>query len=135
MNKRVELSERREEQLYLILLSVADYLRVRPEILILLDWVRIQQLELDLSVPEDLHVFFKNLGDSVAELSGGKVLASDISPDENSRWILSLLIAVLMIHLRGGTKKKLTMESFRKLYRFITLGIEGIEGFEEIEGV
>jgi AcrR family transcriptional regulator len=108
------LAEHQEEQLYLAMFSIAEYLRLRPEILIVLDWVRIQRLELDLSVPPGLYAFLKDL-------------TGTDTPGENSKWILSMLIAVLMRNLRENDAKELPKKSFRKLYRFITLGIEGCQ--------
>jgi AcrR family transcriptional regulator len=135
VDKRSGFSERQEERLYLALISIAEYLLVRPEILVIMDWVRIQRLELDLSVPEALYIFFTNLKPGGVEGmpdGGASSAAPEVKPDENSQWILSLLIFILMFHLRAdGAEKKLTKRSFRKLYRFITLGIEGYEENED----
>jgi AcrR family transcriptional regulator len=114
--KYAGLSERREERLYLVLFSIAEYLRKRPDILIVLDWIRIQRLELDLSAPPDLYKFSEDLK---------FVFGPGENPQENFKWILFLLIAVLM-HMRQDRKKEPSNESIRIIYRFITLGIEGL---------
>ncbi|MDR2553464.1 MAG: TetR/AcrR family transcriptional regulator, partial [Treponema sp.] len=79
--------ESREEQLYLAILAIAGYLRDRPEILTALDWVRIQRLELDLSVPPVLHEFFAGLNLDISQEGAWENLA---------QWTLFLIVAVLM---------------------------------------
>jgi AcrR family transcriptional regulator len=126
--------ESREEQLYLAILSIAGYLQDRPEILTALDWVRIQRLELDLSVPPALHEFFASL----------KLDTSLEGAWENlAQWTLFLIVAVLMRRRPGqgpgypGTTpdcldkvpdsgEGLDSGSLRNIFRFITLGIEGL---------
>jgi AcrR family transcriptional regulator len=132
---RSRLVEGRAEQLYLVLLSIAGYLQDRPEILIGLDWIRIQRLDLDLSVPSSLDNFFEglNLGDISMEKSTTNI----------SQWIPFLLVTVLMYcrpefrHTRkfdGESPDKkpeeppeeVTVRNLRKLFKFITLGVEGL---------
>jgi hypothetical protein len=91
--------------------------------LIVLDWVRIQRLELDLSVPPGLYDFFTALKLPSYE-EPTEAGQSAFRLDGSSQWILFLLVSVLMHQLRCG--EELTSESFRKLYRFITLGMEGM---------
>jgi AcrR family transcriptional regulator len=118
---RTALGVKREEKLYLAILSIADYLRARPEILTVLDWVRIQQLELDLSTPEILYNFFSDL-------------MIDASLDEfwekTSHWVLFLLVAVLKHYAvmgKAGKTEEFDYTCLRRLFRFICLGIEGLE--------
>jgi AcrR family transcriptional regulator len=129
---RSALVEGRAERLYLALLSIAGYLQDRPEILITLDWIRIQRLDLDLSVPSSLYDFFEGLN------------VSDISMEKStvniSQWIPFLLVMVLM-HCRPEFRQsgsdesavewqeapqELTVRGLRKLFKFITLGVEGL---------
>jgi len=118
---RTAFGTNREEKLYLAILSIADYLRARPEILIVLDWVRIQQLELDLSAPVALNDFFRDL----------KIGSSLDGIWENiSHWILFLLIAVLKhYHVMDPSKKAdiFDYSSLRRLFKFVCLGIEEID--------
>jgi AcrR family transcriptional regulator len=128
---RSRVVEGRAEQLYLALLSIAAYLQDRPEVLIGLDWIRIQQLDLDLSVPESLQGFFGDL--NVSHISMEK------ATENISQWIPFLLVMVLA-HCRpefrhagklpGKEPKEppgeLTVRSLRKVFKFITLGIEGL---------
>jgi AcrR family transcriptional regulator len=117
---RSALGENRAEKLYLALLSIADYLKSRTEILIVLDWVRIQRLELDISVPPMLLDFFSGLDLDATIFEG--------SPVKLSQWILFLLVTTLMHAVCGSGNTKISDmddKSFRKLFRFITLGVEG----------
>jgi AcrR family transcriptional regulator len=129
---RSALVEGRAARLYIALLSIAGYLQDRPEILITLDWIRIQRLDLDLSVPPTLYDFFEGLN------------VDDISMEKStvniSQWIPFLLVMVLM-HCRpefgqSGSDEpavewqevphELTVRGLRKLFKFITLGVEGL---------
>ena len=122
-----------EEGLYLVILSITDYLKARPEILVVLDWVRIQRLELDLSVPAELFNFFAGLTIGVQFENGRENVSS---------WILFLLITTLVYTqtaFGGGiqsaslrpqseaSKKEIDYDSLRKLFKFISCGIEGLE--------
>ncbi|MDR0598820.1 MAG: TetR/AcrR family transcriptional regulator [Treponema sp.] len=132
----IQLASAKEEQLYLAILSTAAYLHSRPEILIALDWIGIQRLELDISVPPSLRDFFEGLNLSGPPLGefreggGGEREQKDIS-----QWILFLLIAILIRCLRyqnghppqEGDAAGLDYGGLRKLFRFITLGIEGFD--------
>ncbi|GHV85496.1 hypothetical protein AGMMS50230_11040 [Spirochaetia bacterium] len=123
---QIPLGETREEQLYLAILSIAGYLQSRTEILIALDWVRIQRLELDLSVPPTLIDFFAGLNLT----SSG---TSSDSPEEKreniSQWILFLLVTVLMrrLYQEDTETGRINNDSLRKIFRFVTLGVEGLE--------
>ncbi|MDR2209863.1 MAG: TetR/AcrR family transcriptional regulator [Spirochaetaceae bacterium] len=90
---RSGLSKKREERLYLAILSIADYLTVRPEILIILDWVRIQRLKLKLFVPAALHDFFSSLNLRAPGFENNR--------ENISQWILFLLVTILMRRLRS----------------------------------
>ncbi|MCL1813059.1 MAG: TetR/AcrR family transcriptional regulator [Treponema sp.] len=120
--RRTASGKNREERLYLAIVSITDYLRTRPEILIALNWVRIQQLELDISAPAALYNFFRDL----------KVAVSlDDIWEKTIHWILFLLIAVLKYYyvIDTNIEKKAENEfdynCLRRLFRFISLGIEG----------
>ncbi|MDR0448469.1 MAG: TetR/AcrR family transcriptional regulator [Treponema sp.] len=114
-------AETQEKQLYLAILSIAAYLHARPEILIVMHWVRIQGLELDLPVPKDLSKFFTGI--KTAALFNG-------NRENISKWILFLLAAVLK-HCNATKLKEKTVNldyyCLRRLFRFICLGLEGLE--------
>jgi AcrR family transcriptional regulator len=126
-------SETPEEQLYLVIISIADYLRSRPEILIALDWIKTRRLELGLKEHPTIKQpeLFRIITDIDLEALRG--------PEEQriGQWILFLIVATLM---RGGAENSsglglceshsmdfsaVTNESFRTLYRYITLGLKG----------
>jgi AcrR family transcriptional regulator len=106
------LSARREERLYLSIFSITEYLKARPEILIALNWVRIQRLELDLNVPSSIVDFFTGL---------------DLNNSETaSQWMLFLLVSVFMYQYHRKNSLELPYAALRKIFRFLTLGIEGM---------
>ncbi|MDR2313750.1 MAG: TetR/AcrR family transcriptional regulator [Spirochaetaceae bacterium] len=125
---RSSLSAKQEERLYLTLLSIVDYLNLRPEILILLDWLRIRRLKIKLFVPEVLNGIFAGLN--------FKTPASESLQENAAQWVLFLLVALLMRCLRRQPAAEteeapaagMDDRSVRKLYRFITLGVEGWQG-------
>ena len=119
---RTASGKNREERLYIAIVSITDYLRTRPEILVALGWVRIQQLELDLSAPAALYSFFQDLKIGVSIEDFGENI---------THWILFSLIATLEHYSLTNTNKETVNEfdyyCLRKLFRFICLGIEGVE--------
>jgi AcrR family transcriptional regulator len=110
------LSEIREEQLYLAILSIAGYLRARPEILIAMDWVRIQNVELDVHLPDALYDFFGGI--RPPQPYGGVW-------DDVPFWIPFLLVS--MMQLKKRPKQEADHKSLRKLYKYVCLGIEGLD--------
>ncbi|MDR1507017.1 MAG: TetR/AcrR family transcriptional regulator [Treponema sp.] len=109
-------SPRWEERLYLVISSISAYLMERPDILTALDWVRIQRMELDIAVPSRLADFFAGLNLAVD---------SGISSKDVSRWSLFLIVAVLIQYSRANAGQALPSGILRKMFRFITLGING----------
>jgi len=111
----IALSEIREEQLYLAILSIAGYLHARPEILVAMDWVRIQRLELDFSPPPPtLYHFFDGFK---PERALGTVW------ENVSLWIPFLLVTMM----KTGKTEELDYKSLQKLFKFVCLGIEGLD--------
>jgi AcrR family transcriptional regulator len=108
------LSSLWEERLYLVIFSVTEYLKSRPEILVALDWVRIQQLELDISAPPLLH-----------DLFSGLTVDSDISSGDISQWVFLLIGTMLMWYYHRENNLNLSNRALRKLFRFVSLGVEG----------
>ncbi|MDR0402208.1 MAG: TetR/AcrR family transcriptional regulator [Treponema sp.] len=103
-----------EERLYLVIFSVTEYLRSRPEVLVTMDWVRIQRLELDISLPLQLHDFFSGL-----------TVDLDISSTDISEWVFLLIGIMLMRYYHSENSLDLPNEALRKLFRFVSLGVEG----------
>jgi AcrR family transcriptional regulator len=128
-------NETPEEQLYLVIISIADYLRSRPEILIALDWVKTRRLELGFKEPPPVKhpVFSQVITDINLDALKG--------PEEQKigQWVLFMIVNTLMRgELQTGTLlckvplhnvdfSAVTNESFRMLYRYITLGLKGFD--------
>jgi AcrR family transcriptional regulator len=146
-----------EEQLYLVIISTADYLRSRPDILTAVDWLRTRRLELGVDIPQRFHDVFSECiagridkSDPVgsADPVGSGAHGSDESDPKGlldpqservPQWIQFLIINTLMRgrftehHPYGdclpgrGDISMVTDGSFRILYRFITLGMKGFD--------
>jgi AcrR family transcriptional regulator len=107
-----------EEQFYLVMAAIAKYLRSRPEILIAMDWIRIRRLDLGLSAPPRAYELFAGI-----ELSG----LSGLTGETMAQWVFFLIIHTLMRRPGGTSFSEVSDSSFRILYKFIALGIEGWE--------
>jgi AcrR family transcriptional regulator len=121
ITRRVDLYARMStvpaERLYLVVWSIADYLRSRPEILITLDWIRIRRMDIRITVPRFIRDIFAGL-----KLQGA---GGDISPELISRWILFLIVNILTRRPDGMDFAEIPNRSIRILYRFVALGIKG----------
>jgi AcrR family transcriptional regulator len=122
-----------EEQFYLVLTAIANYLRSRPEILITLDWIRTRRLDPGISVPPRIYRIFAdiqlkpaaapgNLPESSGEADAGGL---ELAGEALAQWVLFLIINILMKRPEGLSFSDLPNTSFRILYKFIVLGIEG----------
>ncbi|MDR2071048.1 MAG: TetR family transcriptional regulator [Treponema sp.] len=133
-----EKSSRAEERLYLVMIAGASYLRSRPEFLVALDWLRLRNLNLgDHALPRLCRVFqgidLEGLGED-----------SPDSPDSESQterlawWIFFLTINILMrwkVDEPAEWSASLFIENiagvpnecFRRLYKFIALGMKGFD--------
>jgi AcrR family transcriptional regulator len=129
----VKGTETPEEQLYLVIISIADYLRSRPEILIAMDWIKTRRLELGRKEsPAVKHAVFSQV---ITDIN----LDALKGPEEQKigQWVLFMIVNTLMrgepqtgtllctVPLHTVDFSAVTNESFRILYRFITLGIKG----------
>ena len=118
------------EQLYLGIFSIVEYLRSRPDILTVFDWIRNRKLffhhkgkKHHEEMTESLQIFDEiNIGRMPG--SAGK----QVSP-----WIFFLIVNTLMI--RGGHQLfgDVSNNNIRFLYRFLTMGIGGFEKSEKGE--
>jgi AcrR family transcriptional regulator len=116
-----------EEQLYLIIISTADYLRSRPDILTAIDWLRTRRLDPGIAPPQRFYDVFTGCIPGMEEVD---------TQDRVPQWIQFLIVNTLMRGrfgephggcLAGGDFSTVTSGSFRILYRFITLGMKGFE--------
>ncbi|MDR2841858.1 MAG: TetR/AcrR family transcriptional regulator; helix-turn-helix transcriptional regulator [Spirochaetaceae bacterium] len=118
-----------EEQLYFAIMGIVSYLKLKPEILVLLDWIRIRSTEFDVQ-PEEavsskckeellnikrIHTMFSEIRNADNE-----ALIDDTKTD----CILFLIINLLMRRPAGMSFAEISNDSFRLLYKFIALGIE-----------
>jgi AcrR family transcriptional regulator len=109
-------SAKPEEQFYLAMAAIAHYLRSRPEILIAMDWIRIRRLDLGLSAPPRAYELFAGI-----ELHG----PAGLTGETMAQWVFFLIIHTLMRRPGGTSFSDVSDSSFRILYKFIALGIEG----------
>jgi AcrR family transcriptional regulator len=115
-------SAKPEEQFYLVIVAVANYLRSRPELLIAIDWIRTRRL--DLGVPESPGTYrlFAGIDMQDVDLAG-----LGLTGETMSQWVLFLIINTLMRRPEGVSFSDVPDSSFRILYKFVVLGIEGWE--------
>jgi len=134
----IKLSSSTTEQLYLGLFSIAVYLRSRPEILIVMGWIRTRKL--DFGKPHKKYEIFRLFEDVNIEP------VAKVSDDEKQRishWMLFLLINILSHSKTGKTRQfpwlcdeinfpqensdseNTLNKNIRLLYKFITLGLGG----------
>jgi AcrR family transcriptional regulator len=134
----IKLSDDTTQQLYLGIYSITVYLRLRPEILIAMGWIRTRKLDLGKS---EKHIEIFRLFEDID-------IESMRNSDEQERqrishWILFLLINILSRTVTNTNKRFpwlcdelcLTPENYsskneqnndiRVLYKFITLGLGG----------
>jgi AcrR family transcriptional regulator len=142
---QIKQSEIPQEQLYLGIFAIAEYLRSKPDILVALDWIRNRKL--NLSPSDHRHKRPKIDFLRLFEVIDIKPLQNEVSPfkeipageNENvniTPWILFLIIRTLMEgkpehaghvehakHALGDVPNSY----IRSLYKFITLGIGGFK--------
>ena len=140
---KIERIEKPEEQLYLAIISIVNYLRSSPEILLAIDWLKTRPLELEKELPSQL---YKVIASIKLEAIQKKDLHALVIIGE---WILFLIVNTLAwwqtaeisgqglaascqrLELSKTWAKnavEVPNESFRILYRFIALGLGGIPG-------
>jgi AcrR family transcriptional regulator len=111
-----------EEQFYLVIVSLANYLRSRPEILITMDWLKTRRLELGVSAPPRIYRIFADIDlKEAVKFPGG----SELTGEAMAQWIMFLVVNTLMRRPEGTSFSDVSNTSFRILYKFIVLGIDG----------
>ncbi|MDR2617229.1 MAG: TetR/AcrR family transcriptional regulator [Treponema sp.] len=136
---KVESSEVPEEQLYLAIVSVMQYLRSRPEILAAIDWLRTRRLDLEAPVSQQIYRIITDIKLEAIQKHDGDLMAWV------AQWILFLIVNTLVwgpakqgetgapaLQERRNSRNALvlnftevTNESCRILFRFIALGLDG----------
>ncbi|MDR1099988.1 MAG: TetR/AcrR family transcriptional regulator, partial [Treponema sp.] len=115
------------EQFYLAVVSLADYLRSRPEILLAADWLRTRRLDLDLEIPPRMYRIFSDIRFPGAPPPPAPEEESGPAPEQNSQWIFFLIVNILMRRPPAMGFAEVSNASIRRLYRFICLGVKGFE--------
>jgi AcrR family transcriptional regulator len=108
------------ERFYLVILSMADYLRSRTEVLITADWIKTQRVHLGLEIPPRLYKAFFDAGLSFPGQDQDPALA-----EYTVQWILFLIVNLLMRLPDGMDFAELPNSSIRRVFRFIGLGAGG----------
>jgi hypothetical protein len=128
---QIETSGVFEDQLYLAIISIVDYLRSRPEILLALDWIKTGRLDMGKEVPPRLHEIIGEIKiEAIRNYNRDIVVWM-------AQWILFMIVNVLALwpqkqpsnsgHSKDWVKNpsEIPNESFHVLFRFIALGLEG----------
>ena len=126
---QIETSSVFEDQLYLAIISIVDYLRSRPEIFVALDWIKTGRLDLGKEVPPRLYGIIKKIEiDAIRNFDQHLLVWM-------AQWILFMIVNTLALWPPNRTgqcknwEKNLTEipnECFRVLFRFIALGLEDL---------
>jgi AcrR family transcriptional regulator len=116
------------EQFYLAVVSLADYLRSRPEILLAADWLRTRRLDLDLEIPPRIYRIFSDIRfPGAPPLPPMPEEGPEPAQEHFSQWIFFLIVNTLMCRPPAMDFTEVSNASIRRLYRFICLGIKGFE--------
>jgi AcrR family transcriptional regulator len=130
------LSDKPEEQLYLAVMGIVTYLKAKPDILIIMDWVRLSSTS---KKHDATHEDFENKApwdggcrDDFADLEKIHTIFSHIKnnageallDDRQTDCILFLVVNTMMRHPPEMSFSDMPNNSFRILYKFITRGIE-----------
>jgi len=122
-----------QEQLYLGIFSIVEYLRSKPDILTAMDWIRNRRINLGpirKRKEKPMHEFMRLFEEiDIKPLRNNEILFKEelwLSP-----WILFLIISTLMQANSGQMAEKVPNSDIRYLYRFITLGISANKVYKE----
>lgn len=125
--RRLNGTEQPTERLYLAMATTADYLLVRPDILVALDWLRIQRLSVPDLLPPRLLELFSFLGPGIPGL---RLVNGSISL--TVRWILFLTIHQLMRYAGSAEDTRPAMITggfpavkLHSLHQFLLFGLAG----------
>jgi AcrR family transcriptional regulator len=113
-------SAKPEEQFYLAIVAIANYLRSRPEILIALDWIRTRRLDLGIAAPPRIYRLFPG-----AKAEEADPACLGLTGENLANWVLFHIVNILMRRPEGTSFADVPDTSFRILYKFVVSGIEG----------
>jgi AcrR family transcriptional regulator len=133
---QIETTEVPEEQLYLAIISIVYYLRSRPEIFVAMDWVKTRQLDLGKAMPGRLYRIIRSIKTEAIRKYDQHFLFWA------AKWVIFMIVNTLALwpsrfkklsELSSADDKAWTKsasevpnECFRLLFRFISLGLEGL---------
>jgi len=133
---QIETTEVHEEQLYLAIISIVYYLRSRPEIFVAMDWLKTRQLDLGKAMPGRLYRIIRSIKMEAIRKYDQHFLFWA------AQWVIFMIVNTLALwpsrfkklsELNAAddnawTKSAVAVpnECFRVLFRFISLGLEGL---------
>ena len=139
---QIETSQQPEEQLYLAIITIVNYLRSRPEILVAIDWIKTRRLDLGKGVSGQIFRIIGSIKMEAIQKYDPHILV------EYAQYILYMIVNVLAWWPPGkgdlpppvhGYSKawarnlaEIPNESFRVLFRFVALGLEGLNDVNHI---
>jgi AcrR family transcriptional regulator len=139
----METTEVQEEQLYLAIVSIVYYLRSRPEIFAAIDWIKTRQLNLGEGMTGRLYRIIRSIKMELVSRHDRRFLVW------TAKWVLFMIVNTLVLWPSSMSEKvfsekisekkraagnkalaknvaEIPNESFRILFRFISLGLEGL---------
>ena len=124
---QIETSEIHEDQLYLAIITIVHYLRERREILLAIDKLKTRQLELGKEIYSRLFRIIKSIKlEAIRNFDTRRLV-------DFAQWILFMIVNTLAwrpIEIENNEWLKNVSEvsnkSFRFLFRYIALGLEGV---------
>jgi AcrR family transcriptional regulator len=126
-----------EDQLYLAIVSIVDYLRSRPEIFLALDWIKTGRFDLGIKFPLVLKLTIKDINIKAIQNIDLQYLV------RVAEWVLFMIVNTLALWPSDKAGELLCLEKsqsatwakkaaevpnecFRLLFRYIALGLEGL---------
>ena len=131
---KIETTLAPEEQLYLGIVSIASYLRSRPQFLLSLEWLKTRQPDLKNAALEKLGSFIRSIKLELVKQQDPRFLLSI------AQLVLFMIVSIMVWwpivqkerkpeisgEPRKGKLSRVPRESFRIIFRFIALGFTGL---------
>jgi AcrR family transcriptional regulator len=116
-----EKSEVPLEKLYLTIITAANYLRARPEILAAIGWIKTRKLDLGRPALPRIYRLLSNIDRKIQDIRQDD---PDSETGRNSQWLLFLIVN--MLTSRPSGVDWVSDESFRILFRFMACGLGAV---------
>lgn len=120
LEQALTLSADAMAQLYLTMRSAADYLRIHRDILLVMDWVRLQRIDLGILIPER--------GLTLFSFTKALPLRPYLKNWDNltlASWILFFVVNQLMVEMRLGIDETDSQQNLHDLFTYMTTGVKG----------